>query len=107
MSIDTNPRSRCWVFRHLRSILAVCAESEHAAAALVREGASSIVVLHANKPIPIADDREHEPLLLLGSIDEETTLLDGYRPHDLSTITLSNESGATWALKPKPRGVRS
>jgi hypothetical protein len=107
MTIDTNPKSRCWVFRHLRSIVAVCAESEGAAASLVREGASSIVVLHANKPIPMADDREDEPLLLLGSIDEATTLLEGYRPHDLSTITLSNGAGAAWALKPKPRGVRS
>jgi hypothetical protein len=93
-------KSCFWVFRRQGAIVGIGARSEEEAARMLREGGAGAVTLRASR-LPLDDFAEHD-LVALGTIDLHTTLVEDYAAHDHAIVTLYDEGGGTWAMKPKP-----
>jgi hypothetical protein len=92
-------KSCFWVFRRRGAIVGICARSEEEAAQTLREGGAGAVTLRASR-LPL-DDLPERDLVALGTIDLHTSLVEDYAAHDHGIVTLYDEEGGTWAMKPK------
>ncbi len=103
-SDDSGQKPRLWAFRSSEGVVGVLAPSEAAAALALAEGSATPVRLKSTPPLPPPD--HPDAVVALGRIDDSTTLVPDFRPHDLSLITLEDESGARWALRPNMRHLQ-
>lgn len=104
MSTDrTDAKPRLWAFHRDGALVGVVADTAEAAVRALRDGSVPSVRLKSTPPL--APGEGESALVAIGSVDETTALLPGYRTHNQSVVTLEDETGSRWALRPSPRGV--
>lgn len=101
---EADPRPRLWAFHRDGSIVGIVADSEEAAGRALRGGAAAIR-LKSTPPLALAESAG--TLVVVGVLDPTTPLLPGYRTHDQSMVTLEDQTGSRWALRPIRRGAEN